>query len=100
MEVEHYDIWCNYEAECQGCDMWGPDNDVGLCDACAGKLERDLIRKREWAYSATAFGCPKDKLENLRNDVIQKYGKKYELIAGDKTSPKKAKRNRGRNRKK
>jgi hypothetical protein len=38
-----------YEAECQGCDLWGPVDYMGLCDDCAGKFERDMIRKREWA---------------------------------------------------
>lgn len=39
-----------YEAECQGCDMWGPVDDIGLCDDWAGKPERDMTRKREWAF--------------------------------------------------
>ena len=78
-----------YKSECQGCDMFLPVNDLGLCEDCAGKLHRDMIRKRDWAYSVLAFGCSKDKLEDLRNDIIKKHGKKFELIADDKYKKKK-----------
>lgn len=44
-----------YEAECQGCDMFLPVNDLGPCEDCAGKIDRDMIRKRDWAYSVLAF---------------------------------------------
>ena len=94
------DSFPQYEAECQGCDIWGPVDDMGLCTDCAGKLERDMIRQREWDYSASAFGCPKDKLEDLRNDVIKKYGKKLELIAEEKPTQDKSTQNRRRNRNK
>lgn len=87
-----------YQNECKGCDILGTVNDLGLCRECAGKLERDLIRNRDWAYSVTAYGCPENKLEDLRNKVIKKYGKKLELIAEDK--PKKKKKKRKRHRKK
>lgn len=87
------DIFPRYEAECQGCDMWGLVDDMGLCDDCAGKLERDMVRQRRFAYSALAFGCPENKLEDLRNEVIKKYGKKLEIIAEDK--PKKEKKRGG-----
>ena len=83
-----------YEAECQGCDMWEPVDDMGLCDDCAGKFERDMIRKREWAYSALAFGCPEEKLEDLRKHVVKKYGKALELICEDKPVKKISKRKR------
>lgn len=89
-----------YEAECQGCDMFLPVNDLGLCEDCAGKLERDMIRKRDWAYSVLAFGCPKDKLEELRNEIIKKHGKKYELISENKSNKKKQRKNRKRSHKK
>jgi hypothetical protein len=94
------DFFPQYEAECQGCDIWGPVDDMGLCTDCAGKLERDMIRKRDWAYSALAFGCPKDKLEDLRNEVIKTHGKKLELIAEEKPTKKKSKKNHRRNRNK
>lgn len=65
---------------CSGCDLPKPVNDLGLCDSCFEKLERDLIRARDWDYSMTAFAVPKDQLENLREQVIREYGAKYELI--------------------
>lgn len=83
-----------YEAECQGCDIFLPVNDLGLCEDCASKLERDMIRKRDWAYSALAFGCPKDKLEDLKNEIIKKHEKKYELISEGKPKKKKQRHNR------
>jgi hypothetical protein len=93
-------IFPQYEAECQGCDIWGPVDDLGLCDDCAGKLERDMIRQRDWAYSALAFGCPEDKLEDLRNEIIETHGKQLELIAEEKTKKKKPRKNRRRKHKK
>ena len=80
-----------YEGECQGCDIIQPVNDLGLCEECNGKLERDMIRQRHWAYSALAFGCPEPKLEELRKEVIQQYGAKLELIAPTKGNQKKKK---------
>ncbi|MDY6989485.1 MAG: hypothetical protein SWQ30_15675 [Thermodesulfobacteriota bacterium] len=81
-----------YEGECQGCDVFQPLNDMGLCEACAGKFDRDLIRQREWAYSALAFGCPESKLEELRKEVIQQHGADLELIAPTKKNQKKRRR--------
>ncbi|MFH1323483.1 MAG: hypothetical protein ABIH80_06640 [Methanobacteriota archaeon] len=88
-----------YEGECQACDIIQPVNDLGLCEECNGKLERDMIRQRNWAYSALAFGCPEPKLEELRKEVIQQYGAKLELIAqtkGNQKKPKKKKRKKKR----
>ena len=42
---------------CVGCDVPGDLDEMGLCDRCAAKLERDLIRNRDWDYSVTAFRC-------------------------------------------
>ena len=94
------DPWPRYETECQGCDVWGPVGDDGLCKDCAGKLERDMIRQREWAYSCLAYACPKDKLEDLRNEVIKKYGENLELIAEEKPTRKRSKKKRRRKSKK
>jgi hypothetical protein len=58
-------------------------------------MDRDLIRQREWDYSASAFGCPVDKREELRNHVIAHYGEALELLAAK--PPRKA---RSRSRKK
>ena len=93
-------IFPEYESECQGCDIFAPVNDLGLCEECAGKLDRDLIRKRDWEYSVLAFGCPKDKLEDLRNDIIKKHGKEFELISDEKPKKKKQRNERKRTRKK
>ena len=82
------EVFSRHEAECQGCDIWGPVDDIGLCDDCSSKLERDMIRQRDWAYSALAFGCPEEKLEDLRNEVIKTYGKKLELIVEEKPKKK------------
>jgi len=50
-----------------------PVNDLGLCDDCYAKLERDLIRMRDWEYSAEAFGVPDTQLEALRDRIIRDY---------------------------
>lgn len=76
---------------CVGCDLPFPVNDLGLCDECFAKLERDLIRARDWDYSATAFMIAPDQLETLRERVIRDYGADYELIA-DPTAIAKPKR--------
>lgn len=75
---------------CVGCDLPFPVNDLGLCDACFAKLERDLIRSRDWEYSVTAFAVPEDQLEALRDRVIRDHGAEYELIE-DPHTPKKRK---------
>ncbi len=75
---------------CVGCDLFKPVNDLSLCDDCFAKLERDLIRSRDWEYSATAFAVPEDHLEALRNRVIRDHGAAYELIE-DPNAPKKRK---------
>lgn len=40
---------------CIGCDIPFELNYQGLCESCAAKLERDLIRSRDWDYSTS--GC-------------------------------------------
>jgi hypothetical protein len=70
-----------YEGECQGCDIFTRVDDVGLCEECAAKLDRDLIRQRDWKYSKVAYGVPPEKREELRRKVIQQYGKDLELIS-------------------
>jgi hypothetical protein len=71
-----------YEGECQGCDIFTRVNDVGLCEECAAKLDRDLVRQRDWQYSTVAYGVPPEKREELRSKVIQQYGSDLELITG------------------
>lgn len=69
------------EAECQGCDIFARVDDLGLCEECSAKLDRDLIRQRDWDYSAMAFGVPPQKREKLRAAIIREYGEDLELIA-------------------
>ena len=89
-----------YEGECQGCDLFTGLNDLGLCEECAGKLERDLIRQRDWDYSAAAFGVPASKREELRRQVVAKYGEKLELIAPSKRRQKNRKSRKRKRRRK
>ncbi len=84
-----------YEGECQGCELFTRVNDIGLCEECDAKFDRDMIRLREWDYSASAFAVPKDKREAFRNEVIKKYGKKLELVVKEQ-----AKKGSGKKRKK
>ena len=72
-----------YEGACQACDAVGPVNDLGLCEDCDARFDRDLIRKRDWDYSASAFGCPVERREELRDHVIAHYGEALELLADE-----------------
>lgn len=79
---------------CVGCDLPFPVNDLGLCDNCFAKLERDLIRSRDWERSVTAFAVASDQLEALRERIVGDYGADYELIEpqdGKKQKPKRTK---------
>ena len=90
-----------WDGQCQACDGYGPVNDMSLCEDCAGKLERDLIRNRDWDYSTTAFGCPPERLEELRAQVIREHGERLELLAPtspDELPPKSSHRQRNRKR--
>lgn len=78
-----------YEGECQGCDIWARVGDLGLCSDCTAKLERDLIREREWDYSVAAHGVSPEGREELRALVIRQYGEELELIAPEKKGKKK-----------
>ena len=55
-------------------------NDLSLCEKCAEKLERDLIRQRDWDYTVSAFCLPEEDRERLRLKIISQYGSEYELI--------------------
>ena len=80
------------ETQCRGCDQYLPINDLNLCDECNGKLDRDLIRKRDWDYSASAFGLDPSMREELRRRVIARYGEKFELIFSSRSARKPRKR--------
>lgn len=81
--------WGMYDGQCVGCDVYGRVNDLGLCEDCADKLERDSIRKRDWDYSASAFGLSADDREQLRRQIIARHGEKMELIAPSENRHKK-----------
>ncbi len=83
-----------YDGQCVACDLLGRVNDLGLCEECAGKLERDLGRERDWDYAveynaASAFGLADDDREKLRRQVVEQYGEARELIAPIKQARKK-----------
>ena len=83
------EFWSSFKGECQGCDNYLPLNDFGLCDGCAEKFDRDLIRQRDWEYSALAFGVPTEQRERLRQRIIAQFGDSHELISPPKTQKKK-----------
>ena len=90
---DDFGLW---NSQCYGCDAYASVNDLGLCEDCDAKLDRDLIRQREWAYSASAFCVPHEKLEQLRTAVIQKYGEQLELIAEDKRHKSRSKKHKSK----
>ena len=83
-----------YEGICQGCDAFVKVNDIGMCEDCDAKLDRDLIRKRDWEYSASAFGCPVDRREERREHIIARYGKALEILAAESSPTHKSRPNR------
>ena len=99
-EDDEFNGYGFYEGECQGCDIFQALDDMGLCAECAAKLDRDLIRERDWDYSVTAFGVPDSKREELRKEVIKHHGEKLELIAPTKVTTKKSKKNRRKKKRK
>lgn len=66
---------------CKGCDEYGTLDDIGLCQQCGAKMDRDFIRQRQWDYSVSACFLDATHRERLRADVIRQYGEKLELIA-------------------
>jgi hypothetical protein len=87
-----------YERECAGCDVFGPTTSEGLCSDCAQKLERDLIRQRDWDYSVSAYALPDEAREELRRKVIAQFGAALELIAEERPDKKANKKKRKRRR--
>ena len=92
-DTDEFGLW---DAQCIACDDFTRVDGEGLCEECAAKLERDMIRQREWAYSATAYGCPRERLEELRSHVIREYGEELELIAPPQTEKREHRRPRKR----
>jgi hypothetical protein len=81
-----------YEGFCAACDDPGRIDDLGLCRDCGGKFERDLLRQRDWAYSATAFGLSAEQREAARKEIVEQFGKNLELIAAPNEGKAKRKR--------
>ncbi|MHB8067352.1 MAG: hypothetical protein ACYDIC_05570 [Desulfobaccales bacterium] len=93
------DFWDSAESQCQGCDRYISVNDLNLCDECASKLDRDLIRERNWDYSTSAFVLDASMREELRRQVIAQYGEKLELIAPSKETKSSTRKQRKRRKK-
>ena len=74
--------------ECVGCDLPLLLNDLGLCAECAAKLERDLIRARDWEYTTTAIFLSAEQQAALRARINREYGAKNELLVEDKPKSK------------
>jgi hypothetical protein len=91
-DKEADELWGWYDGQCYACDLYGPVDDLGLCKECSAKLERDLIRQRDWDYSAAAFGLSDADREKLRRQVIRQHGRKLELIAPSEKPRKKRSR--------
>ena len=92
--------WDSPEGECLGCDSYGLVNDLGLCEECAAKLERDLIRHRDWDYSVTAYDRSSEAREELHLKVIEQYGEELELLAPQRSGRRKRKLGKRKKRKK
>lgn len=98
-DVDMDELFGAAEAFCNGCDSFLPVNDLGLCGECAEKLDRDLIRQRDWSYAVAAYGLDAGQREELRKSVIARYGANHELI-NPRSAKKKIKKKPGKRRKK
>ena len=78
---EMEDEFMLHEGECVGCGVFHRINDLALCEVCGAKLERDLIRERDWAYSVTAYGLRDEDRESVRRRIVREFGEAPELIA-------------------
>jgi len=82
-DIGHNGKYNDFEGFCQSCENYAALNDLSLCTECAEKLERDLIRQREWDYSISAFALDDQEREKLRQEILREYGEAYELIVPD-----------------
>ncbi len=94
--MEDEELFSLWEGQCQACEMWGRVNDLMLCEECDAKIQRDLIRARDWDYVAAAFGLGDEGRERLRAEVIRRYGAENELIIDQKRKKRKSRRRRRR----
>jgi len=96
--VEDEELFGLWDGQCQACEMWGRVNDLMLCEECDAKIQRDLIRARNWDYVAAAFGLDDRGRERLRDEVIRQYGAENELIMDQKPKKRKSRQRRRRSR--
>ena len=96
--MEDEELFGLWEGQCQACEMWGRVNDLMLCEECDAKIQRDLIRARDWDYVAAAFGLDDRGRERLRAEVIRQYGAENELIMDQKPRKRKSRQRRQRSR--
>jgi hypothetical protein len=94
--MEDEELFGLWEGQCQACEMWGRVNDLMLCEECDAKIQRDLIRARDWDYVAAAFGLGDRGRERLRAEVIRQYGAENELIMDQKPKKRKSRQRRQR----
>jgi hypothetical protein len=94
--MEDEELFGLWDGQCQACEMWGRVNDLMLCEECDAKIQRDLIRARDWDYVAAAFGLDDRGRERLRAEVIRQYGAENELIMDQKPKKRKSRKRRQR----
>ena len=92
--MEDEELFGLWDGQCQACEMWGRVNDLMLCEECDARIQRDLIRARDWDYVAAAFGLDDQGRERLRAAVIRQYGTENELIMDQKPKKRKSRRRR------
>lgn len=85
-----------YQGECVACAVFDQLHDIGLCEECAGKLERDLVRERDWEYCAAAYALTDGQREDLHRKVILQFGREFELLAPHAKGKDKVKRRKRR----
>ncbi len=83
---------------CIGCDIPLELNHQGLCESCTAKLERDLIRSRDWDYSTRGAWTSDEQQEELYQRIIRDYGSAYELLENPNKKKKKGKNKRSKSR--
>ncbi len=80
------------DIECKGCDATSALNELGLCNDCADKLDRDMLRLRDWDFTKLSIGLQPEERENLRRQIISQHGKELELILPRRKSQRRSKR--------
>lgn len=83
-ENDKEDTFGRMDGQCIACDIFGEVNDLGICEDCAGKLERDMMRQNDWDHTNSGFALNDAQRQKLLSEIIKKYGPALELIAPDK----------------